>query len=92
MKSNVIFFVYEQNIKFIFGKLACNGTTCNTAADNENIGSAIAERKPRSDEEFSGWLVITLIDGLMLQVLLESHEMNSKEFIEKFIEEFARHE
>lgn len=52
------------------------------------IGSAIAERKSGTDPDYCGWLTLTVIDGLMLQILLGNDEMDSGAFIEKFIGEF----
>lgn len=53
------------------------------------IGEKIAERKGNDESEYYGWLVLTLIDGLMIQNLLKNEEMNLEEFIEKFIEEMT---
>ena len=50
------------------------------------IGEKIAERKGDDEAEYYGWLVLTLIDGLMIQNLLKNKEMDLEEFINKFIE------
>lgn len=50
------------------------------------IGEKIAERKGDDNAEYYGWLVITLIDGLMIQSLLKNDEMNLDEFINEFVE------
>ena len=55
----------------------------------KTIGNAIAERREGSDADYSGWLVLTVIDGLMLQLLLGNDEIDGEEFIKKFIEQFS---
>lgn len=49
------------------------------------IGEKIAERKPDADEEYMGWLVLTVIDGLMIQSLLGNEEIDIKKFTDSFI-------
>lgn len=49
------------------------------------IGEKISERKGDKEAEYYGWLVLTLIDGLMIQSLLKNEEMNLEQFVEKFI-------
>lgn len=51
----------------------------------ETIGNAIAERREGSDADYSGWLVLTVIDGLMLQLLLGNDEIDGEKFIEQFL-------
>ena len=53
------------------------------------IGNAIAERRTGADADYCGWLVLTILDGLMLQVLMGNDEIDSHEFIEKFIRDFS---
>ena len=55
----------------------------------KTIGNAIAERRAGSDADYSSWLVLTVLDGLMLQLLLGNDEIDGDEFIEKFIEQFS---
>ncbi len=49
------------------------------------IGEKISERKGDEEAEYYGWLVLTLIDGLMIQSLLNNEEMDLTRFIENFI-------
>ena len=50
------------------------------------IGEKIAERKDDDKAEYYGWLILTLIDGLMIQSLLKNEEMNLDDFITTFID------
>ena len=54
---------------------------------HKTIGEKIAERKPDADAQYYGWLVVTVIDGLMIQHLLGNTEINIEKFIDQFIEE-----
>ncbi len=49
------------------------------------IGEKISERKGDEEAEYYGWLVLTLIDGLMIQSLLNNEEMDLTRFIKNFI-------
>ncbi|MGN0659395.1 MAG: TetR/AcrR family transcriptional regulator [Emergencia sp.] len=51
----------------------------------EAIGEKIAQRKPDADAQYYGWLVLTVIDGLMVQILLGNEDIDSTRFIEDFI-------
>lgn len=53
------------------------------------IGDKIAERKGNDQADYYGWLVLTLVDGLMIQNLLKNEAMDLDGFIEKFIEEMS---
>lgn len=53
------------------------------------IGEKIAERKGDHEAEYYGWLVLTLVDGLMIQHLLKNNEMDLEGFIEKFVSEIS---
>lgn len=54
------------------------------------IGEKIAERKTGADEEYTGWLVLTVIDGLMIQSLLGNEEIDVKKFIDDFVKSVGR--
>lgn len=54
------------------------------------IGEKIAQRKNGADQQYYGWLVLTVIDGLMIQSLLGNREIDTKGFIEDFIRETER--
>lgn len=51
------------------------------------IGETIAQRKSGADDQYYGWLVVTLIDGLMIQNLLGNEGMELDSFVEEFIKE-----
>ena len=54
------------------------------------IGEKIAQRKPDADAQYYGWLVLTVIDGLMIQNLLGNTEIDTEMFIKDFIRETER--
>lgn len=54
------------------------------------IGEKIAERKTNADEEYIGWLVLTVIDGLMIQTLLGNEDIDVKKFTEDFIKNIGQ--
>lgn len=52
------------------------------------IGARIAERQEASDDGwYDGWLVVTVIDGLMIQTLLGNEDIDIPKFIEEFVKE-----
>jgi len=53
------------------------------------IGDKIAERKPEADSEYCGWLVLTVIDGLMMQNLLDNQDIDIERFIGDFISDMV---
>ena len=59
------------------------------------IGETVALRKAEgetgdADAEYYGWLVLTVIDGLMMQILLGNSQLNAPAFIERFIREMEK--
>lgn len=54
------------------------------------IGEKVAQRKSGADEQYYGWLILTIIDGLMIQNLLGNTEIDTKSFIEDFIKDTER--
>ena len=52
------------------------------------IGEKIAERSECSrGEDFEGWLIVTVVDGLMLQKLLGNSDIDIDRFIEDFVKD-----
>lgn len=51
------------------------------------IGNKIAERQGVTDGWYQGWLVVTVVDGLMIQALLGNSDIDIPKFIEKFVKE-----
>lgn len=51
----------------------------------DTIRDKIIERCPDSDGDYIAWLLLTTMDGILLQKQLENTEFNSKEFIEKTV-------
>lgn len=52
------------------------------------IGEKIAERRDQSSSEdgwYEGWLVLTVIDGLMIQKLLGNDDIDIEAFTEEFV-------
>lgn len=50
----------------------------------------VSERRPGANGEYYGWLIMALVDGLMIQKLLNNEELNIEEFIEEFIKETCK--
>lgn len=61
----------------------------------KTIGNAIAERREGSDADYSGWLVLTVIDGSCFSFCLETTKLtarnSSKNSLSNFPVEIFRH-
>ena len=61
----------------------------------KTIGNAIAERREGSDADYSGWLVLTVIDGSCFSFCLETMKLtarnSSKNSLSNFTVEILRH-
>ena len=50
------------------------------------IRDKIIERCPKTDGDYVAWLLLTIMDGILIQNQLGNPEFNKKEFIEKTVE------
>lgn len=51
----------------------------------ENIAKRVAQRIPAADAEHLTWVLLTVMDGILVQQQLHNNDFNSEDFIEKTV-------
>ncbi len=50
----------------------------------------VVERKAGADGQYYAWLILTVVDGLLIQTLLGNEELDTDNFIENFVKEVEK--
>lgn len=56
----------------------------------EIFAEKVSERKEGADGQYYAWLILTVVDGLLIQTLLGNPNLDADKFIEQFVREVDR--